>query len=252
MKYYCCSDIHGFYTELLEALKEKGFDENNPEHKLVIIGDAFDRGKEAKELLSYLLKLKKSNHLIYIQGNHESLMEDCLFQLKNKVNISECHWGNRTLDTIEQLTSVNKYDLVCGVYDYKKDIETKMKDYFELTKDLPYYYELNNYILTHGFIPLSVNQDTCKYEYNSNWRDTSVTDWEKALWLCGFDYRDFNQTGKKIIVGHWHCSYAWSQIELTSEFEEDAIWDIYEDDKIICIDRCTAFTSKVNVYVVEE
>lgn len=91
MKYFCCSDTHGFYSQLLEALKEKGFDKNNTEHKLVIIGDAFDRGKEAKELLNYLLKLKKSGHLIYIQGNHESLMEDCLFQLKNKVNISECH-----------------------------------------------------------------------------------------------------------------------------------------------------------------
>ena len=252
MKYFCISDVHGFYEELKQALKEKGFNEKNPEHKLVLIGDAFDRGKEAKKLLNYLYKLKKNDKLIYLQGNHESLIYDCLFQLKEHVNISECHWSNKTIDTIEQLTGINKFDLVCGVYNYDKDIYPKMKKYFELTKDLPYYYELNDYILTHGFIPLSIDKDTGKYEYNYNWKNASVTDWEKALWLCGYDYKDLNKTGKKLVTGHWHCSYAWSRIKNISQFDADAIWDIYEDDKIVCIDRCTAFTNKVNVYVIEQ
>ena len=86
MKYFCVSDIHGFYNELIEALKEKGFDENDSEHKLIIIGDIFDRGSQAKELLDYLLKLKsdviskitsygphRDDLFFYINGNKANL-----------------------------------------------------------------------------------------------------------------------------------------------------------------------------------
>ena len=50
MKYYVVSDVHGFYTELQEALKEKGFFEDTVEHKLISCGDLFDRGREALKL----------------------------------------------------------------------------------------------------------------------------------------------------------------------------------------------------------
>lgn len=53
-------------------------------------------------------------------------------------------------------------------------------------------------------------------------------------------------------MGHWHCSYPWSELKGTNEFTENAIWDIYEDDKIICIDRCTAYTGKVNILVLDD
>ena len=35
MKYFVCSDIHGFYTEWMTALKNSGFDKDNPEHKII-------------------------------------------------------------------------------------------------------------------------------------------------------------------------------------------------------------------------
>lgn len=249
-KYFIVSDVHGFYNELREALKGKGFDINNSEHNLIICGDMFDRGQEAVKLLDFLVKMKKKNRIILIRGNHEDLMEDCLMQLAEGVNISHHHWSNGTLDTIAQLTDIDKYMLVAGCYSYNRDIKPKMKKYFNLVKDSLDYYELDNYIFTHGFIPLG-SEDT-RYKYDPDWRNATKEEWDSARWDCGFDLRRFNETGKKIVVGHWHCSYAWSQVKGTSEFREDAIWDIYEDDKIVCIDRCTAYTHKVNVMVVEK
>ena len=39
MKYYVVSDVHGFYTPLVSALKEKGFFDDKEPHKLIVCGD---------------------------------------------------------------------------------------------------------------------------------------------------------------------------------------------------------------------
>ena len=50
MRYYVTADIHGFYTPLITALTKAGFFADSAPHKLVILGDLFDRGKEALKL----------------------------------------------------------------------------------------------------------------------------------------------------------------------------------------------------------
>ena len=46
MKYYVASDIHSGFSAYMTALKEAGYDENDENSKLIICGDAFDRGFE--------------------------------------------------------------------------------------------------------------------------------------------------------------------------------------------------------------
>ena len=53
MKYFVSADVHGFFNEWKFALKEKGFDINNSEHKIIVCGDLFDRGAQAKELQTF-------------------------------------------------------------------------------------------------------------------------------------------------------------------------------------------------------
>ena len=53
MKYFVSSDIHGFFDEWQNALKDKGFDLNNPEHKIILCGDLFDRGSQPKEIINF-------------------------------------------------------------------------------------------------------------------------------------------------------------------------------------------------------
>ena len=59
-KYFLFSDIHGRnLTELKDKLFEVGFDENNPNHILVSLGDLFDRGNDSYNLLKYINMLLK-------------------------------------------------------------------------------------------------------------------------------------------------------------------------------------------------
>lgn len=50
MKYYVTSDIHGFYTRFHEKLEQAGYFTDPEPHKLLILGDLFDRGREAREM----------------------------------------------------------------------------------------------------------------------------------------------------------------------------------------------------------
>jgi serine/threonine protein phosphatase 1 len=90
-EYFVCSDIHGFYDIFFTGLINAGFDYYNSDHYIIICGDIFDRGSQAKELLKFLLEFQQLNRLILIRGNHEDLIEDCLNQLEAKVNISHHH-----------------------------------------------------------------------------------------------------------------------------------------------------------------
>ena len=44
MKYYITADIHGFYTEFHKVQDEAGYFTDPEPHKLIILGDIFDRG----------------------------------------------------------------------------------------------------------------------------------------------------------------------------------------------------------------
>ena len=44
MRYFITADVHGFYTEFHKALDEAGYFTDPEPHKLIILGDLFDRG----------------------------------------------------------------------------------------------------------------------------------------------------------------------------------------------------------------
>ena len=73
MKYFVSSDIHGFFDEWMLALKREHFDINNPEHKIIVCGDLFDRGRRPKQIIDFILSHK--DKIIVIRGNHEDLLE---------------------------------------------------------------------------------------------------------------------------------------------------------------------------------
>ena len=82
MKYYVVSDVHGFYTPLVEALTEAGFFKETEPHKLIVCGDMMDRGREAVKMQEFMLKLLEEDKLIFVKGNHEELLETMLRDLK--------------------------------------------------------------------------------------------------------------------------------------------------------------------------
>lgn len=244
MKYFVVSDIHSYYREFKDALRKAGFDCGDNNHILILCGDAFDRGPDAKKLLRFLLQLQECNRLIYIKGNHEYLMEDCLKQMKEGKDVGIHHWYNKTLDTIFQLTGYNSYDIALGVYDYKK-LSRKLSKYRKLVAKCIDYYELNNYIFVHGWIP----------HIRNYYMLSKCKDWEKASWSNGMEewHNGWTLDNKTIVCGHWHTSFGnyLYHNKGSGEFESNADFGIFEDDGIIALDACTAFSKKVNILVIE-
>ena len=102
MKYYITADIHGFYTEFHKALEEAGYFTDPEPHKLIILGDIFDRGQEAVEMQQFVLQLLEQGDVILVRGNHEDLYEEMItidegFPVRH-------HKSNGTYGTALQLT----------------------------------------------------------------------------------------------------------------------------------------------------
>ena len=105
--YFISSDIHSFYDKWIIALKNAGFDISDPNHIIVVIGDLFDRFTQAVECYNFVKKLNDLNRLIYIRGNHEDLLFDCVNELQQTGGCaSPHHWSNGTVGSVEELRGV--------------------------------------------------------------------------------------------------------------------------------------------------
>lgn len=145
MKYFVCSDIHGYFDEWQTALKEKGFDINNPNHKIIICGDLFDRGRQPKQIIDFILSHK--DKFILIRGNHEDLMQEMIERNKN----TQYDLSNGTAYSIIDLCpewQISEFDL------RKIAKETGLQEILDMCVD---YYETNKYIFVHAWIPIIEN-----------------------------------------------------------------------------------------------
>ena len=263
-KYFISTDIHSYFSIFLNQLNKQHFDKNNPEHYVIICGDLFDRGQEAKELLKWVTEFNKTGRLILIRGNHEDLMLDCLRELKEGRHISPHHISNGTLNTISQITGINEFDLQLGIYDYKK-IHNKMKPLLKIIDSMLNYYELGNYIFVHGWVPYTLQDSHDPDQQEGEFScimipeiDLNAEDfmWAHARWSNGMKEWHMGVTipNKTIVCGHWHCShgnYLYHKLG-SGEFEKDSSFEPFIDEGVICLDACTAFTQKVNLIVLDE
>jgi serine/threonine protein phosphatase 1 len=174
-KYFVVSDIHGFYDEFISSLNEKGFDSKNPEHYLISLGDAFDRGPKNLEVLKFLNNLERK---ILIRGNHEDLYQQLIDRkgspLPNDIT-------NGTIDTFLQIQNLTSDDL-SDIIDEKKEFPKLNPEWLKYISNCINYYETKHYIFIHGWIP--INKDET---YNKKWRKASKDDWDKARWISGID-----------------------------------------------------------------
>lgn len=259
MKYYVVSDVHGFYTPMMSALKEKGFFEDKEPHKLIVCGDLFDRGEEAEKIQDFICDLLEKDLVILIRGNHEDLIEELVenFSYLMTINILVSHhWHNQTPQTVFQLTHSNLHEAITK----PEKIARKMRKTPFFRKILPAmadYYETEKYVFVHGWIPADgVGGSRPLYFYPiENWRESGVDRWKDARWingmfaaLCGV-----TEPGKTIVCGHWHASYGHSVPEgKCSEFGDDADFTPYYGEGVIAIDACTARSGFVNCIVLED
>jgi hypothetical protein len=250
LRLFVASDLHSYFTPFHNTLISKGFEENNPDHLLIICGDVFDRGGESAEVLEYLNNL---TNVVLIRGNHEDLMEKML--KRERTSNVDAH--NGTLRTFHDLLYAHSHLM-------------KGQSMFEVVRELltPFfskfvdYFETKNFIFVHGWIPMKYDPNKPFAEYgdptlfDENWRDG---DWAEARWFNGIKmaHNGIIVKGKTIVCGHWHCSYGWHKNSLKtdhhiSEFGSSAIWEPYYEPGVCAIDRCTAHTNECNVLVLED
>lgn len=276
MKYFVCSDVHSFYTLLINNLKEKGFQLDNPNHILILCGDAMDRGPESVEMLDFLENMNNQKRLIFIRGNHEDLFLECLKELTTyRVIIHSHHYSNGTVKTIADLTRPKDLRVATLIErgwalttDEVKLVEKQCKRFKKLIKSCIPYYELGDYIFVHGWIPVSSKSINLYHGYEestylNDWRNLGLNSkkWEKCRWLNGMDQwrQGVIEPNKTIVCGHWHCSWYWSHIigdrkEFPSKEDEgwEKSFEMVQDKGIIALDACTAYSELINILVISE
>lgn len=289
-KYFIVSDIHSFYDQLKESLSSAGFKKSEKDHILVICGDVFDRGNQTVEVYNYIKSIPKKRRVL-VKGNHESLF----LELLNKDFPDSYDYSNGTVRTFCNIAGVD--EKLLSLIEQKRDlyrsgkpinseqirlqmhaIWSAIKDKVaesEITKwiqsdEWKDYYEVNNYIFTHSFIPLRVKDiEETKWiksyptykvlpellEAVPDWRNSaSSIEWEDARWGC--PWRQFKgglfdseiANNKILVCGHWHSSDFHQVFENGSQYD----FSIYFGQNLIALDGCTAASGHTNVLVIDE
>ena len=249
MKYYVTADVHGFYSIMRSALEDAGYFTDQEPHRLLVLGDLFDRGEEAKKMQEFILDLMEKDEVILIRGNHEDLFEE--FVIKDDGRSYAHHRSNGTYSTALQLTGFDPE--IARREHHRLAILSQQTPYYKriipATRD---YYETENYVFLHVWIPRSVDGSEY-YEFDPDWRTADLIRWEKARWINGIRAARFTKEKKTIVCGHWHTSFGHAFYEdKGSEDGPDADFSPYYAPGIIAIDACTAFSKKVNVIVIED
>ena len=130
MRQFAISDIHGCartFRALVQQLELTTIDE------LYLLGDYIDRGPDSKGVLDYIFQLQQLGiEITCLRGNHEQLMIEAS---ENTYNLN--NWLANGGDVTLRSFAVSSTQEI--PYAYRKFIQ-----------ELPYYYELDDYILVHA------------------------------------------------------------------------------------------------------
>ena len=261
MALFAVSDIHGFFDKTAAALEGAGFF-GSDKNRLILLGDALDRGGQAREVADFLLGLHREGRLIYIFGNHEELLGKCMQDIAAGgiapiAGGDSYHYRNGTWSTLLQLSGLSRNEAIL----YPNELIERVREsgfYRELLPSAVNYYETGKYVFCHGWIPVDVKIEEMKavYSYNENWREADESEWHRARWRNGMEIsclRGINEPGKTVVCGH--CRSAWGHAHISgicSEQGEDAVYDPFYAEGIIAIDACTVKSHKVNCLVFDE
>lgn len=259
-KIFAVSDIHGDYDAFISSLEEAGYDENNPEHLLISLGDAFDRGDRSLEVYQYLKRLSDENKAIVLKGNHTMMLIDYLDGTSlDPFN----YYRNGEKETLADfLHQTDPFESWCMIYqnienptygdfarwikEARDEINDEFPELLDWLRTRPYYYETKNYIFTHGAIDTNApdwHKPHCiRYHF---------VDWDALMWDDGsFFDKDINNTDKTVVIGHFGTQTLRKMYDVG---KEDETWSILtrKDGRVIALDATTCYSHKVNVLVIE-
>lgn len=241
MKYFCISDIHGHYDQMMTALNKAGFNKDDDNHKLVVVGDMVDRGPHCVEVVEYIYELYKNDKAIVIMGNHDLFLLDFLNNNTGRTLFNFERNGHKT--TIEQFLG-REVGVDGDFIEEALEIEKRHPYLKEFLSSLKLYFELDEYVIVHGGV------DATK----ENWRDdvTKTFVWTRMIDLPRLENRI-------LVVGHTPAYYIrslrenmdYNIIEKDSDSYQD-YYDVYDEGDLIHIDGGVYSGGRINVYIIEK
>lgn len=193
--YFAQSDIHGRDISI-EKFEACGFDLNDENHIIVLVGDYFDRWEKTMLVLRFIEKYKKllGDRFIVLKGNHDEFVINFINHIK-----ANCEVGDplvhdevnldRWLRNGGDITIRHLFGPYKGKYTEAKHKKLlRLEKFVSLIDD---YYETKDYIFTHAAIDEERNVDT---------------------WARDFFDRGVN-IDKTIIIGHTTHKYLVEDVE---------------------------------------
>jgi serine/threonine protein phosphatase 1 len=146
MRKFAISDIHGAKKTFLALLDKIQFSTND---ELYLLGDYIDRGPDSKGVIDHIWKLQEEGYKVYcLLGNHEQMVIDICDH-----PYAYGHGGYPSMLKSFGINHLRQLD----------------EEYLKWMKQLPYYLEVDQYILVHAGL-----------NYN---RTDPLSDTDAMLWI---------------------------------------------------------------------
>ncbi len=166
---FVIGDVHGCIKTLAALLFEKcriAIDD-----KLYFVGDYIDRGPNPRAVIDLISELKgKGQPVFALRGNHEEMLLSAI----DNIGFLPSWLINGAG------TTLSSFDV-----DYPHNIDKK---YLDFISELPYYYELEDFIIVHAGLNFDI--------------PNPLDDTYSMLWLRNSEIDNSGINNKTLIVGH--------------------------------------------------
>jgi serine/threonine protein phosphatase 1 len=205
VKRWVIPDIHGYVKTVTSLVGDLIRPMRSDE--LYFLGDYVDRGPDSRGVLDFIRSLQKSGYNVTaLRGNHEDIMVDLYdadirsknpwwFNFSNKKHSTWLDMGGR-----QTLASFNV-----------QHIREIPGDYIEWMRSLPYYFELEKFVLVHAGLNFRI--------------ENPFEDLQSMLWLREYEIKPEKIGGRKIIHGHVPVN-----IELISQSIQNRVYKFIDLD----------------------
>lgn len=212
------SDIHGCHLEFKQLLEIVNYD--SAQDRLILIGDYVSRGPESKQVVELVIKLVQERGAIALQGNHDHRFVRVIQNQASEKEILKFFekGGQETLQSYCQTNTLRNLDDLKKIQEF---IMHNFSHHIDFLKNLPIFYEDNEYIYVHaGLNPLVSSMS--KQEVND------------LLYIKEEFYMRKNPMEKNVVFGH----------TVTKDIHDS--FDIWFGEDKIGIDGGCAFGGQLN------